>query len=274
MLIERLLEKKENVLEKDRQELGKWKGDLSEDNQKAIDWFLERETIISRLDEKYKEVLEKAINAFLKDTNKVIYRLLEEKENVSEKDRQDLEQLKKSFSDLVKIALNWFLEPQSEDKYKKELEELKESLLEDKKKAIDWFLQEKQKSSQPTRAEPKPSEPTQSDDNPSQPKELKTMQDVQIYFDRLNKALAKIKELTCYLPYLEKAYIETLCLQNNPYDFAETLEQAVDGTLHFEKEIEDPKTTFVLYYFHRRQLEEAASEMWFSTNKQIGRVWA
>lgn len=93
------------------------------------------------------------------------------------------------------------------------------------------------------------------------------------YFELLEESLRGICDSKLYPPSLSKPYLEQLCSKNNPYDFTETLELAVDATLHFEDLI-DPKKTFFLYYFHRQQLQDAASKKWFSTGKQIGRVWA
>ncbi len=114
--------------------------------------------------------------------------------------------------------------------------------------------------------------------NPSR-REGETSRDVEKYFDLLQKALQDIYDEKTYPPSLEKPYIEELRSKKNPYDFAKTLELAVDGTLHFEEEI-DPKTTFFLHHFHRRQLEKAweggvlESREVVSTNRQIGRIWA
>lgn len=117
-------------------------------------------------------------------------------------------------------------------------------------------------------------------ENPSRPGEsekgLKSREAQQKYFDLLEEALEEIWDSK----KSDSPYIKKLCSQNNPYDFAETLEREVEGILHFENKIE-PKETFFLYYFHRRQLEDAAlnledaaSKKRFSANKQIGRIWA
>ncbi len=108
------------------------------------------------------------------------------------------------------------------------------------------------------------------------------LKDLHVYFSDLEYALQLICQDTPppYPPSLGKKpdeqkelYIEQLCSSNNPYDFAKTLEQAVDGVLHFKNKI-GPDEKFFLYYFHRRQLEKAAYEKWFSSDKQIGRIWA
>ena len=121
-------------------------------------------------------------------------------------------------------------------------------------------------------------------DNPSPPEESykkgKTWEDVHNYFYLLDEARDEIlkSQSLCSLPSeeadLEKlSYTERLCSQNNPYDFAETFEKAVDEILNFENKI-DPNKTFFLYYFHRRQLQDAASEKWFKTAHKIGKIWA
>ena len=117
--------------------------------------------------------------------------------------------------------------------------------------------------------------------NPSRPggseKGLKIMGDQNNYFDLLEEALEEIcaSKPKPYPPPPSPPYIEQLCSQNNPYDFAKTLEQAVEATLHFEDKI-NPKTTFLLYYSHHRHLKDTASKKLFSAtaNKQIGRIWA
>ena len=99
---------------------------------------------------------------------------------------------------------------------------------------------------------------------------LKKQQD---YFDLLEEALEKIYESKNYPPTPKQSYIQQLCSQNNPYDFAIKLEKAVDGILHFENKLE-PKETFLLHYFHRLQLEDCFSEKMSYSNLKTGRIWA
>lgn len=114
-------------------------------------------------------------------------------------------------------------------------------------------------------------------EKPSPPKDVlrgvKTQEYQESYFDRLEEGIEEIFKRKDLPPPPSRSYLERICRQNNPYDFAVTVEKAVAGILHFDNKIE-PDRTFFLYYFHRRQLEEAASQEWFSSYKQIGRIWA
>ena len=68
-------------------------------------------------------------------------------------------------------------------------------------------------------------------------------------------------------------------VDNTSYDFAITLQEVVREVILLEQDIKKPEEkvfnaeVFVLYYFHRRQLEELAiKEFW--TDLQIGRTLA
>ncbi|MFN5972499.1 MAG: hypothetical protein ACK47N_08540 [Microcystis sp.] len=72
---------------------------------------------------------------------------------------------------------------------------------------------------------------------------------------------------------------QKICSQTNPYDFAITLQEVVREVILLEQDIEKPEEkefnaeVFVLYYFHRRQLEKLAiKEFW--PDLQIGRTLA
>jgi hypothetical protein len=110
-------------------------------------------------------------------------------------------------------------------------------------------------------------------ENPSSPpkseKVVRGQEDLQKYFADLNQA---VNEISADPP---KPYIEKLSHVSNPYDFAKILEKIIEDILRREGKIDpNPRKAYYLYYFHKQQLVNAASAKWFSSTKQIGRIWA
>jgi hypothetical protein len=100
-------------------------------------------------------------------------------------------------------------------------------------------------------------------------KVVRGQEDLQKYFSDLNQAVNEIGADP------KKPYIEALSHVNNPFDFAKIFENIVEEILRREGKIDpNPRQAYYLYYFHQQQLVNAASAKWFSSIKQIGRVWA
>ena len=109
-------------------------------------------------------------------------------------------------------------------------------------------------------------------DNPAPPpkseKVTRSLEGLQKYFTDLNQAL---REISTDPP---KPYIDRLCSVKNSYDFARMLEKIVEEVLYSEGKMDlATRKAYYLYYFHREQLEKAASDKLFFFSKQIGRIW-
>ena len=249
---------------------------LSPKDQKLLERLKGTEPL-STQDKKQLERLQENLSP---ENQKLLERLLKETETLSAQDKKQLEQLQENLSQKYQKLLERLKGKENlSAQDKKQLEQLKENLSPENQKLIEKLLKVKE----PPSAQDKKQldQMLKGTENPSQPKELKHLEGVQEYFVLLNEALTKItedltqiKESESHPPHLEKSYIEKLeklWSINNPYGFAEILEKAVDALLHFENKV-TPKKTFLLYYFHRQQLQQAARKKLFSTSKQIGRV--
>ena len=244
-LLERLLKVKETLSPEDIEQLERLKENLSQKDQKLLERLLKVKEALSAEDTEQLEQL---------------------KENLSQKDQKLLERLE------GKGALS------PEDQ--KLLKQLKENLSPENRKLIERLLKVKE---HPSPEDQKLIERLlKVKEHPSPEQSLKHLQGVQKYFVLLNEALTQInedlvqiKESKSHPPHITTEYmkeLEKLCSRNNPYGFVKTLEEAVDTILHLTNKI-NPKETFILYYFHRRKLQKDASDKWFSSYKQIGKVW-
>ena len=123
---------------------------------------------------------------------------------------------------------------------------------------------------------------------PDDKKNLDFLEELKDYFSVLERSVKEIREQRILSASKQKSYKERLCEQVNPYDFAQELEkiifeiiqrhagpEAPPGVIRIRGNLKEAKSTaFVLYYFHRRQLEALAQEKLFSQLGKVGRIWA